>query len=172
MSVYYEKHQALLTEKRKQVAKYKALSVVAWLAAIILLVVAAYSIAVETDSGILMVLLDIALFILAMMWTGRKSALAEELSALEISWDEYEALMERRREQRKQFDAQQEAIKQREREEQARKDAVQHLECPLCGSMNTQRISTLNRSISVTAFGLASDKIGKQYECKNCKHKW
>lgn len=44
--------------------------------------------------------------------------------------------------------------------------------CPVCGSRNVSRISTLNRSASVAAFGLASSKIGKQYECKSCKHKW
>ncbi len=44
--------------------------------------------------------------------------------------------------------------------------------CPVCGSRNVSKISTLNRSASVAAFGLASSKIGKQYECKSCKHKW
>ena len=46
------------------------------------------------------------------------------------------------------------------------------LKCPVCGSTNVKRISTLNRIVSVAAVGLASSKIGKQYECKNCKHKW
>lgn len=44
--------------------------------------------------------------------------------------------------------------------------------CPVCGSTNVGKISTLNRSVSVATVGLASSKIGKQYECKNCKHKW
>lgn len=30
----------------------------------------------------------------------------------------------------------------------------------------------LIRFTSVFAFGLASSKIGKQYQCKHCKHKW
>lgn len=46
------------------------------------------------------------------------------------------------------------------------------LKCPVCGSTNVAKISTLNRSVSVATVGLASSKIGKQYECKNCKHKW
>lgn len=46
------------------------------------------------------------------------------------------------------------------------------LKCPICGSTNISKISTLNRSVSVATVGLASSKIGKQYECKNCKHKW
>ena len=44
--------------------------------------------------------------------------------------------------------------------------------CPLCGSINIERISTTSRVISVAAVGLASGKIGKQYKCKNCKHMW
>lgn len=45
--------------------------------------------------------------------------------------------------------------------------------CPICGIKDhVKHISTLNRSISVFAWGLASSKIGKQYECTNCKHKW
>ncbi len=47
-----------------------------------------------------------------------------------------------------------------------------NIKCPNCGSTNVSKISTLNRSVSVAAVGLASSKIGKQYECKNCKHKW
>lgn len=46
------------------------------------------------------------------------------------------------------------------------------IKCPICGSTNVAKISTLNRSVSVATVGLASSKIGKQYECKNCKHKW
>lgn len=45
--------------------------------------------------------------------------------------------------------------------------------CPICGSKkNVQRISNVNRAVSVAALGLASSKIGKQYECTHCKHKW
>lgn len=44
--------------------------------------------------------------------------------------------------------------------------------CPHCGSERAKRIGNLNRSISVALWGFASSKIGKQYECDNCKHKW
>ncbi len=54
----------------------------------------------------------------------------------------------------------------------AAKNAAKHPKCPICGSTNTERISTLNRTVSVATVGLASSKIGKQYQCKNCKHKW
>lgn len=44
--------------------------------------------------------------------------------------------------------------------------------CPTCGSTNIKKISDLNRVASVALFGLASSKIGKQFECKNCGYKW
>lgn len=44
--------------------------------------------------------------------------------------------------------------------------------CPMCGSKKVRRISTANRAASVAVTGLASSKIGKQYECDNCHHKW
>lgn len=44
--------------------------------------------------------------------------------------------------------------------------------CPTCGSTNVQRISTASRLGSAMLFGLASSKIGKTMECKNCGYKW
>lgn len=44
--------------------------------------------------------------------------------------------------------------------------------CPMCNSINIEKISTTSRAISVATVGLASGKIGKQYKCKNCKHMW
>ena len=44
--------------------------------------------------------------------------------------------------------------------------------CPTCGSTNVKHISTLNRAVSIGVFGLFSSKIGKNYECLNCKVKW
>lgn len=44
--------------------------------------------------------------------------------------------------------------------------------CPTCGSTNVDKISTLNRAVSIGFLGLASDKIGKQFCCKDCGYKW
>ena len=46
-------------------------------------------------------------------------------------------------------------------------------ECPICTSKtNVRRISSIDRGVSVAMVGLASSKIGKQYECTRCKHKF
>lgn len=44
--------------------------------------------------------------------------------------------------------------------------------CPHCNSSNIERITTMDRGVSIAMVGLASGKIGKQYKCKNCKHMW
>lgn len=44
--------------------------------------------------------------------------------------------------------------------------------CPICHSHNTSKISMLSKSVSVELFGLASNSIGKQYVCLDCRHKW
>ena len=46
------------------------------------------------------------------------------------------------------------------------------VKCPTCGSFDVKSISTVNRAVSIFAVGLASGKIGKQFECKNCGYKW
>ena len=70
-------------------------------------------------------------------------------------------------------DAERDERIQKERRERA--DAIkaaQHPQCPACKGYNTQRISTTKRVVSTSMVGLASSTIGKQYECKDCLHKW
>lgn len=59
-------------------------------------------------------------------------------------------------------------------QQQAEKARLAKLpECPICKSkINVKRITSLDRSVSVAMVGLASSKIGKQYECTHCKHKF
>ena len=62
---------------------------------------------------------------------------------------------------------------QKEVERQEKVQREQNIpKCPTCGSTNVKHISTLNRAVSIGVFGLFSSKIGKNYECLNCKAKW
>lgn len=57
--------------------------------------------------------------------------------------------------------------------EKEQKETVQNIpHCPTCGSINIKHITTLNRAISIGMLGILSGKIGKTYECLNCKAKW
>ena len=50
--------------------------------------------------------------------------------------------------------------------------ASPQIHCPSCGGTNVVKITTVDRSISIAVVGLASGKIGKQYQCRHCKHLW
>lgn len=52
------------------------------------------------------------------------------------------------------------------------KRAAEHPRCPMCHSTNTRRVTDAARAASVATLGLASSKIGKSFECLNCKYKW
>lgn len=46
----------------------------------------------------------------------------------------------------------------------------QHIpKCPICGSADLKKLDALDRGFSAFMFGLGSNKIGKTYQCKNCK---
>lgn len=61
----------------------------------------------------------------------------------------------------------------KEKEQRIREiELAQHPQCPSCKGYNTQRISTAKRVVSTSIIGIASSTIGKQYECKDCLHKW
>ena len=60
----------------------------------------------------------------------------------------------------------------RKETEKFRQEYQNRPHCPKCGSFEFAEISTASRVMSVAMWGLASSKIGKQYQCKKCKHKW
>lgn len=53
-----------------------------------------------------------------------------------------------------------------------RKQKLEHPKCPVCGGNHTKRITTARRAVSVGVVGLASNKIGKSFECLDCKYTW
>lgn len=60
------------------------------------------------------------------------------------------------------------------REEKELKEAQQREDlniprCPICGSTDLKKLDALDRGFSVFMLGLGSNKIGKTYQCKNCK---
>ena len=42
----------------------------------------------------------------------------------------------------------------------------------MCGSHKIKTISKTNRGTYIALFGGGSDKIGRLYECNDCKYKW
>lgn len=102
-----------------------------------------------------------------------------KIKDIEFNLDEVEAYIVKQKELQQKIQAIEDERKTQEAVRKAKEEArkreqyqYDHPECPVCKSHNTSRISTLNRAVSVGVAGLASSKIGKQYECYHCKHKW
>ena len=172
-----EKEQARIKKSIKaKMTKYLVLFIVCLLSALPLMYFAAKVFIKETFMGVILIAIDCILFIAAIAFYAFRKNAKEEWNAINNDWESYQDLMDSRQKAAQQFqesEARRKAeIEQHLQEEKERREAVATLTCPLCGSKNKKRISTLNRGASVYMVGLASSKIGKQYECKNCKHKW
>lgn len=92
-----------------------------------------------------------------------------------LATKDFEAYKHYLEQQEHRYQEQCEEQQEREKAERAsrEKEMAKLPPCPVCGSKNyVKRISMLNRSASIAVVGLASSKIGKQYECTHCKHKW
>lgn len=96
----------------------------------------------------------------------------DKLEAAKYDISAYDKVVARQKKEAEEREQEQERIKKAMQEHEEAVKAAQHPKCPMCGSTNTVRISTINRATSVAMVGLASSKIGKQYQCNNCKHKW
>ncbi len=55
---------------------------------------------------------------------------------------------------------------------QEREAADKTPKCPNCKSTNICKIGTVERGVSVAAFGLFSGKLGKTMKCNHCGYKW
>lgn len=88
-------------------------------------------------------------------------------------WIDTDFLVQKKQELINDGERQYKESKEYQRAEKERKRLCMLPCCPICGTKdNVKRIGNLNRSMSVLVWGLGSSKIGKQYECTQCKHKW
>lgn len=97
----------------------------------------------------------------------------EKAKLYRLSQDDPDAyrrtIIERENDYRQQLLKQEEATRRLQALQQS---SYSVLKCPVCGSTTVDKISTLDRTVSVAAVGLASAKIGKQYKCRHCGHMW
>lgn len=74
---------------------------------------------------------------------------------------------------KKQADEQRKLVEDRIRVESYRKEQEANKpHCPTCNSTDVQKIGTVERGVSVAAFGLFSGKLGKTMKCNHCGYKW
>lgn len=96
----------------------------------------------------------------------------QQISRAEYDIESLETEIETEKENQRKMEERQEEIREQQKAMKQQKYAYEHPECPMCKSHSTRKISTANRVVSVSLLGLASSKIGKQYECFKCGHKW
>lgn len=130
--------------------------------------------------GVVSALISIGLFALAKFWLGFAlfAIIAAIISVIAIVW--YRDAVERYNLSQRNPAAYQKLMieKQKKLDENALQERQRESErfaklpaCPICGSKAcVKRLSSTNRAVSVAAWGAASAKIGKQYECTRCKH--
>lgn len=44
--------------------------------------------------------------------------------------------------------------------------------CPTCGSTDVEKLTSLDRGVSVSVLGPFSNKINKSFKCRDCKYTW
>ncbi|MCI5562636.1 MAG: hypothetical protein MR393_05800 [Intestinimonas massiliensis] len=73
-------------------------------------------------------------------------------------------------------EAEAQAMREYRQKQEIEKEAIKYnnykYTCPMCGSKKIKNISTVSKVVSMEVLGLASSKIGKSYECEECKYKW
>lgn len=129
----------------------------------------------ETDGFGILISLFFLIIGLYFAWACIKGLIRKiELYKLsKTNFDEYKvefiSEQEKLAKKREDLSVQLEIQKQKQKE---RSGVPANLVCPICKSKNILPISTVDRMVSVGMVGLASNKINKQYECRDCKHKW
>lgn len=152
-----------LKEQKQSEIKSKILGTI-WSVVWSIICIWSFSVSEHGSLGLLIVL---AFFCAAGGWgllimsNGSVEQMENDINTASKSVEEYQKVVDARLEYTR---IQSEKMKAEE--------ALKHPKCPNCGSTNTVAISTLNRAASVALVGIASGKIGKQYECKKCKYRW
>ena len=158
-----EKQKQIVMRLKKNIEQEKSTKKKFLIAAIVFTLLAVICLILEPFFvlGILFAGASIVVWYLMYSCRGSVERMESELRAAERDIATYEETLKQR------------AIVARAslRQAKAVKEAA-HPQCPMCRGNNTRRISTLNRGASIAAVGLASSKIGKQYECLDCKYKW
>ncbi len=156
------KYKQSLKKQRKQKSKKSHFKILLWLLGLIILNISFQLINYYNYSnfkfnwgGCILVSIGYCIF----------SLIISACSDIEKNPQKYETINKAKAEARqKQIE---ELKKQSEQDKEANKP-----QCPTCHSYNVRPISGLNRAGSIFAWGLFSSKIGKTYECLNCKYKW
>ncbi len=121
------------------------------------------------ENTILTVLLSLIFVVIPLLVfissCSEKGRLRNDIELAERDFEAYKRLVIEREQK---HDAEMAKMMQQQQQANIRK----HPTCPMCGSNNTSVIGKLDKNVSFMLWGVGTDKVGKQYQCKTCHHKW
>lgn len=123
----------------------------------------------SSTGGIIFVILGVIVFAIAAVSFNeyKKAVLKHHLA--NTDYTAYEEYIKSEREQER---ATQEFLQKHKEEKEAKKYNNYKYKCPMCGSNKIANIATAKKVVSAEMLGLASNKIGKTYQCDECKYMW
>ncbi len=122
-----------------------------------------------SNHGIVFVLLGLFIFAGACVAFNeyRKDVYKNHLA--KTDYNAYQEYIEQEQQKEKE---QQEFLQKQKEEKTAKKYNNYKYKCPMCGSNKIVNISTAKKVVSTEMLGLASNQIGKTYQCDECKYIW
>lgn len=122
-----------------------------------------------SSGGILFVIIGFFVFAVACFFFNeyRKDVYKHHLA--KTDYNAYKEYIEQERQKEKEA---QEFLQKQKEEKTAKKYNNYKYKCPMCGSNKIVNISTAKKVVSTEMLGLASNQIGKTYQCDDCKYMW
>ena len=123
----------------------------------------------SSTGGIVFVGLGVFVFVIAVVSFNEHKKAVHKHHLANTDYAAYEEYIKNEREKERET---QEFLQKQKDEKEAKKYNNYKYKCPMCGSNKIANISTAKKVVSAELLGLASDKIGKTYQCDECKYMW
>ncbi len=136
---------------------------------IIAIALMVFGLCASTTGGVIFIGLGIFVLAIAVVSFHEHKKAVHKYRLANTDYAAYEQYIKIEREKERET---QEFLQKQKEENEARKYNNYKYKCPMCGSNKVANISTVKKVVSVEILGLASDKIGKTYQCDECKYMW
>lgn len=123
----------------------------------------------SSTGGIIFAGLGVFAFVFAVASFNEHKKAVHKHHLANTDYSSYEEYIKSEREKERET---QEFLQKQKDEKEAKKYNNYKYKCPMCGSNKIVNISTAKKVVSAEMLGLASNKIGKTYQCDECKYMW
>ena len=122
-----------------------------------------------SSGGIIFVILGFFVFVIACVSFNEYIKDVYKHHLANTDYTAYQEYIEQERQKERET---QEFLQKQKEEKTAKKYNNYKYKCPMCGSNKIVNISTAKKIVSTEMLGLASNQIGKTYQCDECKYIW